>query len=182
MKSLETVRESLKGLCEKYPAVLSGYFLVSLSFISIIRLLIKAKRGTLFLDDLYDVFSALPFMWLLALSIVKIIQERSRLHEMENALTREQQQRQITEIQLSAFKDAEKTLQHSINNPLAVITLSLSRLKRAAQLDHNLLDETNDIECASKRIGSVLTDSSITQVLRTEHVASGMSIAAADSN
>jgi nitrogen fixation/metabolism regulation signal transduction histidine kinase len=76
----------------------------------------------------------------------------------------EQLQRQITEIQLSALREAEKVLQHKINNPLAVIALSLSRLKRAVQRDRELIDEANDIECASQRIGSVLTDFSRTQL------------------
>jgi signal transduction histidine kinase len=164
MKSVKSAVESLKGLCEKYPAVVSGYFLVGYSFIAIIRMLIRAKKGNLFVEDLYDVFSALPFMWLLALSIVQIIRERSRLRQMQNELAREQLQRQITEIQLSALKEAEKVLQHKINNPLAVIALSLSRLKRAVQVDPELLDETNDIECASQRIGTVLTDFSRTQL------------------
>jgi len=164
MKSVKSVVESLKGLCEKYPAVVLGYFLVGYSFIAIIRMLIRAKKGNLFVEDVYDVFSALPFMWLLALSIVKIIHERSRFRQMENELAREQLQRQITEIQLSALKEAEKTLQHSINNPLAVIALSLSRLKRAVQRDHELVDEANDIECAWQRIGSVLSDFSRTQL------------------
>jgi signal transduction histidine kinase len=164
MKSLKSVVESLKGLCEKYPAVVSGYFLVGYSFIALIRMLIRAKKGNLFVEDLCDVFSALPFMWLLALSIVKLMQERSRLRQIQNELAREQLQRQITEIQLSALRKAEKALQHSINNPLAVIALSLSRLKRAVQVDRDLLDETNDIECASRRIGTVLTDFSRTQL------------------
>jgi hypothetical protein len=164
MKSVKSVVESLKGLCEKYPAVVSGYFLVGYSFISIIRMLIRAKKGSLFVEDLYDVFSALPFMWLLALSIVQIIQERSRLRHIQHELAREQLQRQVAEIQLSAFKEAEKALQHSINNPLAVIALSLSRLKHAVRVDRDLLDETNDIECAYQRIGSVLTDFSKTQM------------------
>lgn len=164
MKSLKSVAESLKGICEKYPAVVSGYFLVGYSFISIIRMLLRAKKGYLFVEDIYDAFSALPFMWLLAMSIVQIVQERSKLRQMQRELAVEQAQRQITEIQLSALKEAEKALQHSINNPLAVIALSLSRLKRAVQVDRDLLEEANDIECASQRIGSVLTNFSRTQL------------------
>jgi hypothetical protein len=164
MKSVKSFVESLKGLCEKYPAVVSGYFLVGYSFISIIRMLIRAKNRNLFIEDLYDVFSALPFMWLLAVYVVQIIHERSRLRQIQKELALEQLQRQITEIQLSALKEAEKALQHSINNPLAVIALSLSRLKRAVKVDRDLLDQTNDIECASQRIGTVLTDFSRTQL------------------
>jgi hypothetical protein len=164
MTSRKIIVESLKRTCEKYPAVVTGYFLIGYSFIAIIRMLIRAKKGSIFVEDLYDVFSALPFMWLLALSIVQIIHERSRLRQMQEELAREQLQRQIAEIQLSALKEAEKSLQHSINNPLAVIALSLSRLKRAVRVDRDLVDEANDIECASRKIGSVLTDFSRTQL------------------
>jgi hypothetical protein len=171
MFSLKSARDSIKNLFEKYPAVLSGYFLVGYSFIALIRLLIKAKRGILGAEDVYDVFSALPFMWLLAMSVVKMVQERSHLHQMQHELAREQLQRQIIEIQLNAFKEAEKALQHKINNPLAVIALSLSRLKHGVQRDHELLDETNDIEYASRTIGSVLTDFTKTHFRRASETA-----------
>jgi hypothetical protein len=135
-----------------------------ISFISIVRMIIKAKQGTLGVEDLYNVYSALPFMWLLAMSIVTIVHERSRLRELENELTREQQQRRITELQLATLKEAEKVLQHKINNPLAVIALSISRLKRASQRDHVFVEETNDTEYASQKIDTVLTDFRGTQV------------------
>ena len=164
MKSFNSIWESFKHLTEKYPAVLSAYFLVGYSFISIVRLFVRAKKGSLYVEDVYDVFSALPFMWLLAMSIVKMMQERSKLRQAHLELARVNAEREITEIQLSALKEAEKALQHSINNPLAIIALSLSRLKRAVKFDHELVDETDDIECASKRIGSALCDFSRTQL------------------
>jgi hypothetical protein len=101
---------------------------------------------------------------------------------MQEELAREQHRRLITETQLNYLRECEKALEHKIDNPLAVITLSLGRLKRAAQLDSDLLVETNDIEYASKKIGSVLTDLSRSQTQKTECVASGMSIVAADGN
>jgi hypothetical protein len=164
MTSLKTVVEYLKNTCEKYPAVVTGYFLAGYSFIAIIRMVVRAKRGSIVVEDLYDVFSALPFMWLLAMSIVQIIHERSRLRLIQDELAREQLKRQITEIQLSALKDAEKALHHNINNPLAVIALSLARLKRAVRVDRDLTDKANDIEYASQKIGSVLSDFSRTQL------------------
>jgi signal transduction histidine kinase len=176
MKMLKSTWESVKSLTEKYPAVLSGYFLVGYSFVSIIRLFIRAKQGTLSVEDLYDVFSALPFMWLLAVTIVKIMEDRSGLRQMESALRREQHQRQSRELQLAALKEAEKVLQHNINNPLAVIALSIGHLKRGVQRDHVLLDETNDIEYASRRIGTVLTDFSRTQFREVQSDSSSATI------
>jgi hypothetical protein len=164
MKPFKSIWVSVKKLWEKYPAVLSGYFLIGFTFVAIIRMIIRAKLGSLTLEDLFDVFSALPFMWLLALSIVKLVEERSIIRKMKNALTEEQQQRLLTETKLDALKQAEKALQHNINNPLAVIALSIGRLKRSIRTDRGLLDKTTDIECASETIGTVLSDFCRTQL------------------
>ena len=148
----------VKELSVKYPAILSGYFLYGYLFISIIRLFIKAKRGILLIEDIYDISSTLLILWLLALSCVKILEGRSKLRQTEEELAREQRRRRIEEANVATMMEVERTLQHEINNPLAVIALSIGRLKRATQLDHELLGETIDIECASKKIGTVSTD------------------------
>jgi hypothetical protein len=158
MKPLKSLRKLVKLVSEKYPAVVSGYVLVGYSFIAVVRMLIKAKKGSLCVEDLFDVFSVLPFMWLLALSIVNLIHHRSKLHDLEGALTREEEQRRTAESQTIALKEAEKALQHQINIPLGIITLAFARLKRSVLFDEVLLDETNDIEHASTRIKTVLAD------------------------
>lgn len=159
---------AVKKLFVKHPAILWGFFLYGYLFISIIRLFIKAKRGILLMEDIYDIFSALLVLWLLALSTVKILEDRSKLRQTEEELAREQRRRQIEEAQLATLMQVERTLQHKINNPLALIALSLGRLRRAAQLDHELVGETNDIERASKNIGKVLTDVSRAPVQKVE--------------
>ena len=42
-----------------------------------VRLFIKVKVHGAAPGDIYDIFSALPFMWLLAVSLVKIIEFRA---------------------------------------------------------------------------------------------------------
>lgn len=47
---------AVKELFVKYPAILSGCLLYGYLFISIIRLFVKAKRGILLIEDIYDIF------------------------------------------------------------------------------------------------------------------------------
>ncbi len=156
---------AVKELFVKYPAILSGCLLYGYLFISIIRLFVKAKRGILLIEDIYDIFSALLILWLVALSCVKFLEERSKLRQTEEELARERR-RPIEEAHVAPMMQVERTLRHEINNPLAVIAPSVARLKRATQLDHGLLGEIIDIEYASKKTGTALTDFSRTQVHR----------------
>jgi hypothetical protein len=158
MKIIRSFLPGAKGLFVKYPAILSGSFLYGYLFISIIRLFIKAKGGIVPLEGLYDIFGSLLILWLLALSCVKILEEHSKLHQTEEELAREQGRRLSEEAHVATMMQVERTLQHKINTPLTVIALSIARLKRAAQLDRELLGETVDIDDAWKQIGTVLTD------------------------
>ena len=77
----------IKKFFIKYPALLSGYIIYSYLFISIVRLFFKVKHpGIACSSDAYDIFSALPFMWLLAVSLVKVIEYQGLVHLKDEVL------------------------------------------------------------------------------------------------
>jgi len=73
----------IKEFFVKYPVILSGYIIYGYLFISIVRLLMKKQNDSVALFDAYDIFIAFAFMWLLAVSLVKVIEYRSKLHEKQ---------------------------------------------------------------------------------------------------
>lgn len=153
-----------------YPAVLSGYIIYAYLFVSIIRLFLKVKYGGATLSDAYDIFSALPFMWLLAVAMVKVIEIRSQLHRMETENMRHQEELRLKETQLRTMKEVVKGLQHRINNPLAVIFLYLAKLKGKFVHDPGTHDELDKIEFASTRISNALAQFSQAPKYEVEYV------------
>lgn len=156
----------------KYPAVLSGYIIYGYLFLAIIRLFLKVKYGGAKLSDAYDIFSALPFMWLLAVAMVKVIDTRTRLHESQTQIILHEEQLRLKETQLSTMKEVVRGLQHHVNNPLAIISLCLSRVKRRMAGNRDGLEDVEQIEVASKRISAALTDFSNAQQYEVEVVKS----------
>lgn len=154
----------------KYPAVLSGYVIYGYLFLAIIRLFLKVKYGVATLSDAYDIFSALPFMWLLAVALVKVIEVRTKLHESQTQIMHDQEQLRKKETQLTTMKEVVKGLQHHVNNPLTIVILYLARLKRRFADDAQVLKEVEQIELASKRISTVLADFSSARQYEVEYV------------
>jgi len=60
----------------KYLAVLSGNVIYSYLCVSIVRLIVKVKFTGASYSAALDIFSALPFLWLLAVTLVKVIEYR----------------------------------------------------------------------------------------------------------
>lgn len=159
----------IQNFCTQYPAVLSGYVIYSYLFLSIIRLFLKVKTGFVSVGDVYDIFSALPFMWLLALSLVKVIEVRSRLHESERRRLQDQQELRIKEMQLATMKEVVLGLQHQINNPLAIISLSAGRITRVVGDSQAVTDLAREIRIANKRIATTLNEFSDAMTYEVEN-------------
>jgi signal transduction histidine kinase len=170
MKYLRGLINTLKNLSTKYPAVLSGYIIYAYLFLAIIRLFLKVKYGEATLSDAYDIFSALPFMWLLAVALVKVIEVRTQLHETQVQRSRDLEELRTNETQLSTMKEVVKGLQHHVNNPLAIISLVVGRLKRRLGDAPFMLDDVKQIEQASKRISGALANFSSAQTYEVEYV------------
>jgi len=168
MKYIAASFLALKKMSTLYPAVLSGYIIYAYLFVAIIRLFLKVKYGGATLSDAYDIFSALPFMWLLAAALVKVIDVRSKLHDSKAQLSRDREELRMKATQLNTMKEVVRGLQHHVNNPLAIITLYLSRLKRKVGENLEAINEIKQMDAATKRISSVLTEFSAAEHYEVE--------------
>ncbi len=106
--------ESIRNLPIKYPAIISGYIIYIYLFMTMIRFFIMAKHAQINFWDTVEIFDALPFMWLLALTLVKVIETRSKLADSETQRVLKERELQIRETQL-------KTM-HDLKNPFAAIS------------------------------------------------------------
>ena len=114
MGKLATLWISIKDLPIKYPAIISGYIIYLYLFMTMVRFFVIAKHTHISFLDILEIFDALPFMWLLALTLVKVIEIRTKLHESETQRVLKDRELQIRETQL-------KTM-HDLKNPFAAIS------------------------------------------------------------
>jgi signal transduction histidine kinase len=163
MKYFQMLRGYGINFIAQYPAVLSGCIIYSYLFVSMVRLFIKVKGHGAAPGDIYDIFSALPFMWLLAVSLVKIIEFRAKLHTQEKEL-------QVKNIQLTTMHEVVQGVQHQVNNPLAIISLSVDQAKRSVEHDPVLLKKIESIANAANQITSALQKFSEAEQYKYEHV------------
>lgn len=114
IKKIKDLWESVRSLPIKYPAIISGYIIYIYLFMTMIRFFIMAKRASVGFWDIVEIFDALPFMWLLALTLVKVIETKTKLNDSETQRMVKERELQIRETQL-------KTM-HDLKNPFAAIS------------------------------------------------------------
>ena len=172
IKFLRSILEYTTVFFSKYPAVLSGYIIYCYLFISIMRLFYKVKYHSATLSDAYDIFSALPFMWFLAVSLVKVIEYRTKLHEHKTHELAHEKELQIKDTQLKTMHEVVKGLQHQINNPLAIIALLISKTKKSVKDNQDAIKNIESIEHSANSIAQALEDFKRAERYETDHIGS----------
>lgn len=156
----------------RYPAVLSGFVIYAYLLVSIIHFFMKAKAFPLGFYDIFTIFSALPFMWFLSVALVKIIQVRTKLYESEQQRILAEKELEIHQTQLLTMQETVRGLQHHINNPLAVIVLSMEAARKAALNNKTVILELSHAEQSVDRIQAALSGFSKAQQYKTESIGS----------
>jgi signal transduction histidine kinase len=159
---------SFKQFVAKYPAVLSGYIIYSYLFIAIMRFFLKAKSRELTPYDVYETFDALPFMWLLSSALVKVIDMRTKLHNIEKERIMSHRALEIKQAQLETMREVAIGFQHRVNNPLAIISLVLGSVKRSPPGNPMILERMSVIEESASRIKQAVIDFSEAQKYEVE--------------
>jgi hypothetical protein len=172
MKFIRSIKEYTTEFFSKYPAVLSGYIIYCYLFISIMRLFYKVKYHGATLTDAYDIFSALPFMWFLAVSLVKVIEYRTKLHQNETKHLQNEKELQMKDTQLKTMHEVVKGLQHQINNPLAIIALLIGKTKKSIKDNQDAIKNVESIELAANTIARALEDFKRSELYGTDHIGS----------
>ncbi len=170
LKPVKNIIEPIKQMATRYPALLSGLIIYSYLLFSIVHYLLRTKSLIPTFYDVFDTFDALPFMWLLSVALVKIIDVRGQLYRSESDRMSAQKQIELKQTQLNTLHEVVKSLQHHINNPLAIISLTLATSKRQAKDNPDLLRQLDAIDESTQRIIRSMKDFFETQSYQTERV------------
>jgi hypothetical protein len=160
MGSIKKFYEKIKEFSIAHPAVLSGYFIYGYLFFCILQYFLKARSYSFFhshvIANIVDSFDAFPFMWLLSVALVKVIDVRTKLHKSEEQRLIAEREKQIQQSQLKTLQEITRGVQHHINNPLAIITLSLGPVRKALGDKADLTNHINAIDDAVNRITTAM--------------------------
>lgn len=172
IKYLRSILAYTTEFFARYPAVLSGYIIYCYLFISIMRLFYKVKYYGASLYDAYDIFSALPFMWLLAVSLVKVIEYHTKLHQHETQQLAHEKELLMKDTQLKTMHEVVKGLQHQINNPLAIIALLISKTKKSVKDNQDAIKNIESIEHSANSIAQAIEDFKQAELYETDNIGS----------
>ncbi len=168
--ALRTVKSNFKNLATRYPAVLSGLIIYAYLLFSIVHYLIRSRTLIPTFTDILETFDALPFMWLLSVALVKIIEVRAKLHESETQRILAHKEVELRQTQLKTLHEVVKSMQHHINNPLAIISLTLGPARRHAKDNPDLTKQLDVIEESTQRIVRTLKSFFETESYETERI------------
>jgi signal transduction histidine kinase len=173
MKTVVSWYSRAKDFVVTYPAVLSGYVIYAYLFISIIRFMLLARYAEVATFEAIEIFLPLPFMWLLAVSLVKVIEVRTRLHESERRRMQDAQELEMKRVQLDTLREVVRGVQHQINDPLAIAILSTDKLKQNAADMGKVLTCADDIGSSIRRIADAVVQFTRMEAYRTGSVGPG---------
>jgi signal transduction histidine kinase len=174
MNIIRKIYGEAKLFCIKYPAVLSGFFIYGYLLFCIIHYFFKVKYFNLhtsfFLENIIDSFDAFPFMWLLSVALVKVIEVRTKLHESEEQRLLAEREMHLQQTRLKTLHEVTRGIQHHINNPLSIIMLSLESAHKAAAGNLKITRKLDTIDEEVNRIIAALSDFSKVTAYTVESV------------
>jgi len=156
MRPFKELIQDIRAMLAKYPAVVSAIFIYGYLLYSLIRFFHSAVGTSLGFWDFLEIFDALPFMWLLSVTLVMIIEIRTRLHESEQQRLIRENELNIRTTQMNTLREVAVGVQHEINSPLTVINLNIYKMKNLPSNSDELKPFLESLENESKRISSAL--------------------------
>jgi len=157
-KYFQRLYKKVKEYCVAYPAVLSGFFIYSYLLYCVIHYFYKVRSLSISFYDIIDSFDALPFMWLLSVALVKIIDIRTKLYQSEEQRLKAEREAELIQVQLQTLQEVSRGLQHHINNPLAVVKLAIEPARREARDNGKLQKQLDIVEESVNKISSALEE------------------------
>ncbi len=170
IEAFRRIYKGLKDLSARYPAFLSGLVIYLYLMFSIAHFLLRSRSIVPSFTDILETFDALPFMWFLSVALVKIIEVRGRLYTSETQRMLAEKQIELKQTQLKTLHEVVKSMQHHINNPLAIIALAIGPARRAGKDNPDLNRQLDVIEDSTQRIIRTLKSFFESESYETERV------------
>lgn len=95
-------------------------------------------------------------MWLLSVTLVMIIEMRTRLHESEQQRLMKENELKIKTTQINTLREVAAGVQHEINSPLTVMNLNIYKMKSLTLGSEEMKPIIESLENESKRISNAL--------------------------
>jgi signal transduction histidine kinase len=108
-------------------------------------------------------FDTLIVLWILAAVVVQLQKYRRKLKEEEDFKKSIIQEHEREKVQLRLLDEITRDLNDTINNPLAIISVSTDSLRDKFSSDKEVADYLDRIETAMKRIREVIGDFKVYQ-------------------
>ncbi len=144
-----------KSYVERFPIIIAAIVIYLYYFITSIDLFEHSEEKRTFFDFLVQ-FDSLILLWLIAAALLQVQKyrkahkkESERRHEMERIIDRQKIYKQIV-------NDVTMLLQDSVNNPLAVISVTTQELRRKFDKDDEMLRMLGRIETSVARINDTM--------------------------
>ncbi len=145
-----------------HPALFSGFLIYAYYLFTSSHFLLDFYGGgeddSLTFVDYVSEFDALPFMWLLAFALVRLLQYQEKIHEQEKKALERQRQVEVQKAQFRTLQEVTIALMDKINNPAAVIVMHARRLGKRVYRPAAVQTDIEAIRKAAFRISKILTD------------------------
>ncbi len=155
MSGLYSVWMKFRTFVEKYPIVVAGIVIYVYYLATSVNLFEHSSEKKTFFDFLLQ-FDSLIFLWLAAAAFLQVLKyrkgfkkEEERRRDMERIIDRQKIYKQIV-------NDVTMLMQDSVNNPLAVISVTTQELRRKFEKDEEMIRWIGRIETSVARINDTM--------------------------
>ncbi len=144
----------------QHPALFSGFIIYGYYLFASSHFLLDYYGGddndSLTFSDYVSEFDALPFMWLLAFALVRLLSYQEKIHDQEKKALERQHQVEVQGAQIRTLQEVTIALMDKINNPAAVIVMHARRLGKRAHKPAAVQADIEAIRKAAFRISKIL--------------------------
>jgi signal transduction histidine kinase len=157
MNQLKKIWQKIKVLYEKYPVVFAAiviylyYLLTSFNFFS------HHKEHQSFLDYIMQ-WDSLFFLWIAAAALMQIQKLRKSQATVEDQRRTMERVFDKQQMYSALVNDITSMLQDSVNNPLALISVTTQEMRRRFETDPEIMRWLDRIDGAMQRIHHSVRD------------------------
>lgn len=142
---------------EKNSIIIAAFVIYSYYLLTSIDIITHPDQKAGLLGYIFQ-FDTLIVLWILAAVVVQLQKYRRKLKEEEEFKKSIIQEHERERVQLRLLDDITRDLNDTINNPLAIISVSTDSLRDKFSNDKEVADYLDRIEAAMKRIREVISD------------------------
>lgn len=157
MLSLSKFRTKAQGLHERYGVLLAGLFILVYYLWAAIDLFMNPNARRDFAGYFFQ-FGSVVMLWGIVFLGAKVFDYKKKQKEEQErnrAIVQEYERRKM---QLELLDEVSLLLNDTVNNPLAVISMSASTIRERFELDGEILAYLDSIDGALARVREVLVN------------------------